>query len=100
MLKINLFYLIEFVSQFDLQKFLFLSLLIFDSQKFLVLFGYKKLSLFKPFVGSIIPQVILGIFILKIFWKIKFRVFNDNIIAARGEKIFRSTSGSTAWTEI
>jgi len=57
--------------------------------------GYRRINGFSKYNTNIVPQtsasseeVLMSTF------------FNDNIIAARGEKIFRSTSGSTAWTEI
>jgi len=57
--------------------------------------GYRRINGFSKYNTNIVPQtsasseeVLMSTF------------FNDKIIAARGEKIFRSTSGSTAWTEI
>jgi len=57
--------------------------------------GYRRINGFSKYNTNIVPQTSASSeeILMSTF-------FNDNIIAARGEKIFRSTSGSTAWTEI
>lgn len=57
--------------------------------------GYRRINGFEKFNTNIVPQTttpsekVLGV-----------AIYKDQVIASRGEKVFKGTSGSGAWTEI